>query len=247
VEGVGNVAHSPPPGWYPAGDASGTLRWWDGRQWTNHVASPTPGTPPRRSRTRSALLISLSVLAAIAVMFGSMLLYAFASGEAHDARSLDDEDIRSTASASCSKLAGELTNRTRDRVADIRSGNVAIDALVDTMTSSIVRFSATMNRHSTGSATGSSSPQAGGLRDATRGRNRRATRDPDRRRIPDYRTNDGRCTTGVRRSHPSRCLAVDGVPGSPSRIRPDLPLGARRSAAAACACGGCDERALCAG
>jgi hypothetical protein len=133
VEGVGNVAHSSPPGWYPAGDASGTLRWWDGRQWTNHVAGPIPETPPRRSRTRSALLISLSVLAAVAVMFGSMLLYAFASGEAHDARSLDDEDIRSTASASCSKLAGELTNRTRDRVADIRSGNVAIDALVDTM------------------------------------------------------------------------------------------------------------------
>lgn len=25
------------PGWYP--DAQGTLRWWDGTQWTAHVAS----------------------------------------------------------------------------------------------------------------------------------------------------------------------------------------------------------------
>ncbi len=97
------------------------------------------GSSQRDDHGPGPMLISLSVLAAIAVMFGSMLLYAFASGEAHDARSLDDEDIRSTASASCSKLAGELTNRTRDRVADIRSGNVAIDALVDN-TSSIVRF-----------------------------------------------------------------------------------------------------------
>lgn len=31
----------PPPGWYP--DPAGTVRWWDGQQWT--VAAPPPGAP----------------------------------------------------------------------------------------------------------------------------------------------------------------------------------------------------------
>jgi Protein of unknown function (DUF2510) len=36
----------PPPGWY--GDPGGTsaLRWWDGRQWTEHT-QPQPGAPPQ--------------------------------------------------------------------------------------------------------------------------------------------------------------------------------------------------------
>lgn len=29
-----------PSGWYP--DAQGTMRWWDGHQWTDHVREPTP-------------------------------------------------------------------------------------------------------------------------------------------------------------------------------------------------------------
>ncbi|MEI3848412.1 MULTISPECIES: DUF2510 domain-containing protein [unclassified Microbacterium] len=29
---------TPPPGWYD--DGHGAVRWWDGRQWTEHVASP---------------------------------------------------------------------------------------------------------------------------------------------------------------------------------------------------------------
>jgi uncharacterized RDD family membrane protein YckC len=34
---------TPPPGWYPAqGDPPGTVRWWDGRQWSG---GPVPGSP----------------------------------------------------------------------------------------------------------------------------------------------------------------------------------------------------------
>lgn len=30
----------PPAGWFV--DPSGTMRWWDGRLWTDHTAEPTP-------------------------------------------------------------------------------------------------------------------------------------------------------------------------------------------------------------
>ena len=37
--GVGGFAHAPvqsvPPGWYP--DQNGTIRWWDGNQWTYYT------------------------------------------------------------------------------------------------------------------------------------------------------------------------------------------------------------------
>lgn len=33
---------SMPPGWYD--DGRGALRWWDGSQWTEHVAVPDPET-----------------------------------------------------------------------------------------------------------------------------------------------------------------------------------------------------------
>jgi hypothetical protein len=33
-----------PSGWYP--DAQGTIRWWDGDQWTDHVREPEPEPTP---------------------------------------------------------------------------------------------------------------------------------------------------------------------------------------------------------
>ena len=38
-----------PPGWYP--DTEGTMRWWDGQQWTVHTSGPQGGMhypPPNR-------------------------------------------------------------------------------------------------------------------------------------------------------------------------------------------------------
>ena len=35
------MSENPPAGWYP--DSTGTTRWWDGEQWTDHT--PPPPTP----------------------------------------------------------------------------------------------------------------------------------------------------------------------------------------------------------
>lgn len=136
VAEVGNVEPPPqaPPGWYAPRDQSGVLRWWDGLRWTAHTASPHPRDQPQvkgRSRKRLVVVTTLSVLGGAVLMFGSLLLYAMASGSAHDARSLDDEEIRRRATTSCLELASVLESRTLDRVADIRAGNTAIHALVD--------------------------------------------------------------------------------------------------------------------
>ncbi|MFL6090922.1 MAG: DUF2510 domain-containing protein [Aeromicrobium sp.] len=54
------MANDIPAGWYP--DAHGTVRWWDGAQWTDHVRGPvadSPAATPAQPAPETAVLSSV--------------------------------------------------------------------------------------------------------------------------------------------------------------------------------------------
>ena len=66
---------SQPPGWYP--DAQGQQRYWDGSQWTEHVAPAAggPATTGGPTAQRSPLLFVALALAAVTIV-GNFLAWA---------------------------------------------------------------------------------------------------------------------------------------------------------------------------
>jgi Protein of unknown function (DUF2510) len=44
-----------PFGWYPDPANSGMLRWWNGRQWTDHLEYPRPEVQTASNHNSSAL------------------------------------------------------------------------------------------------------------------------------------------------------------------------------------------------
>ena len=51
------------PGWYDDPQAAGGKRWWDGAQWTDHVAAPT--APAARAEAYPPARIALAAIAAL--------------------------------------------------------------------------------------------------------------------------------------------------------------------------------------
>lgn len=64
------------PGWYPA--EPGTVRWWDGRRWTEHVARTIPPSrrqSQRRWRTLHRVGIALLVVGVLSMLAGFLSVY----------------------------------------------------------------------------------------------------------------------------------------------------------------------------
>lgn len=110
---------SPTPNWYPDPSGQPLLRWWDGRQWTEHVqppAAPAPAAgpahsapsaparaPEQRRRSRKGLVIGLTagalalvLIAVVAVAAVRLLGSLGATSLPTDARPVDGRDYLMT-------------------------------------------------------------------------------------------------------------------------------------------------------
>jgi uncharacterized Tic20 family protein len=75
-------APSPPPGWYPDPERTGSQRWWDGSAWTGHVGDAQPA--PRQTGNGWAVTAHLSAIPAmlIALAFiGPLVVYLLKKDE----------------------------------------------------------------------------------------------------------------------------------------------------------------------
>jgi hypothetical protein len=78
-------------------------------------------------------IVAIAVTLGLAVLIASFVLYAVATGNAHDSRSLDDGSIRAAAASGCVTVTQALNETGADRIQRIDVGNAAILQLVSTM------------------------------------------------------------------------------------------------------------------
>jgi hypothetical protein len=110
--------------WQPAVSPDGTYRF-DGTTWR-------PRDPKPASSKRKVILVVTVVLGLVGFV-GSTFVYAIASGNAHDGRSLDDAAIIQAATAGCLAVTNALEQPGSDRLQGITAGNAAIRRLIARM------------------------------------------------------------------------------------------------------------------
>jgi len=93
---------TPPAGWYINPDDATQQRYWDGSQWTTHVAPGEPGVAalaPRRSRR--GLVASIIALVALVLVAGTWFIWLF----------FDQREARAERAAADSvlRVANEIT------------------------------------------------------------------------------------------------------------------------------------------
>ncbi|MFT4166640.1 MAG: DUF2510 domain-containing protein [Microlunatus sp.] len=93
---------TPGPGWYPdpaEGTEDGGFRWWDGNNWTDHVAdhayAPAPDiidhTVPGRQRSRMVRVVSWTLIVALVLTTAAgALMLLWAGPETSSGRQLDE-------------------------------------------------------------------------------------------------------------------------------------------------------------
>lgn len=121
------AVHSPDGSW-----------WWDGRHW--RAVSPdgrywhdgTNWHPRKGSKStfRRPVPRTAIVVASIAATMAALAFCAWTMGDAHDARSLDDDRIWEAATTGCREVTSALDQAHTDRLSRITTGNAAIAALV---------------------------------------------------------------------------------------------------------------------
>ena len=92
--GVPTVTEHIAPGWYHDPHVQGTLRWWDGTQWTQHTAPAVPPVAPAAPTPRSGpsrgviglcvggvLLTALMIVGAVAAVIPAKRSVTLSSGQ----------------------------------------------------------------------------------------------------------------------------------------------------------------------
>ena len=72
-EGAPGQEGAPPPGWHPDPWGGGGQRWWDGTQWTGHVA-PAAGDPAAREALRPSKTSGFAIASLVFGILGGPLL-----------------------------------------------------------------------------------------------------------------------------------------------------------------------------
>jgi hypothetical protein len=77
---MGAVATTATPGWYDDPREHGTLRWWDGRQWTDQTRTATPTSSWRTwitySRRATQISAAIAVLASLSAAIAAAVVIA---------------------------------------------------------------------------------------------------------------------------------------------------------------------------